>query len=542
MLWRLLQESGWKYKRGPEPYEKVYVPPDGTVSVGSVLGKDFFHADEQLWNRAEELGIIDKDSTSDASEDDGEKSDEPDTDIEDKPIQKLRKNPVCVSSPECEANEAISTTENLSVNNNDHSAMQLDAIVESLDNTELCGLSFAVTKKSAAKCSHLVASFLSMEPSERKFMKDLWVPFWNCIKVEQGSGDNGLSWRYDKSRGAGELGRDFWYCPPRGVLGAKGEFGKDYFTNEEEVVSFLLRDLKALGETPITEKSMNELVTNFELKLSRAIENHLSFDEVDSSLNGLRRKRSPVHQVRYGATPTQQGKKLLQNYKFPDAHPNEPCISQTAIEGAEILLGLTKNNVNENPAVPVEVGCVATPTGIKQLLKFRSINPLKKRKSPVTCSQDEPPKKKGKSSPDNHKFHLTQADDDVMLKRWVSPVPKTITKRGKLPFDGFCFFGSGIDVSVADAVSRLGGKFLKEVKGDALKTKNVVKKLFFLSDIINRRTHKYILACALGVPMLHFKWVYAVEKQYEEYVSQKEELSNIRAPSVFDSQLYSAYR
>lgn len=525
----------------------MYVPPDGTVSVGSVLGKDFFHADEKLWKRAEELGIIDKHSTSDASEDDSEKSDEPDSDNEDKPIQKLRKNPVCVSSPECEANEAISTSAKLTIDNNDHVAMQLDAIVEFLDNTELCGPSFAVTKKSAAKCSHLVASFLSVEPSERKFMKDLWVPFWNCIKDEQGSGDNGLSWRYDKSRGAGELGRNFWYCPPRSVLGAKGEFGKDYFTSEEEVVSFLLRDLKVLGETPITEKSMSEIVTNFELKLSRAIEDHLSFDEVDSSLNGLQkrqRKRSPIHQLRNDATPTQQGKKLIQKHKLPDIHPNEHFVphSQTAIEGAEILLGLTKNNVNENPAVPVEVGCVATPTGIKQLLKFRSINLLKKRKSPGTYSPDEPPKKKGKSSPDNHKFHLTQADDDVMLKRWVSPVPKTVTKRGKLPFDGFCFFGSGIDVSVADAVSRLGGKFLKEVKGDALKTKNVVKKLFFLSDIVNRRTHKYILACALGVPMLHFDWVYAVEKQYEEYVSQKEELPNIRAPSVFDSQLYSAYR
>jgi len=59
-LWRFLQNRGWKFRTGPEPFGKVYVPPSGSVCKGSVLGTNFYAAND-LWGIAAESGFVDCD-------------------------------------------------------------------------------------------------------------------------------------------------------------------------------------------------------------------------------------------------------------------------------------------------------------------------------------------------------------------------------------------------------------------------------------------------------------------------------------------------
>jgi len=46
--WKELEEKGWSYKTGPEPYNKVYVPKDGATHMGCQLGIHFFEADQVI--------------------------------------------------------------------------------------------------------------------------------------------------------------------------------------------------------------------------------------------------------------------------------------------------------------------------------------------------------------------------------------------------------------------------------------------------------------------------------------------------------------
>lgn len=552
-----MQESGWKYRQGPEPFGSVYVPPGGNVCIGSVLGSDFFLADDKLWKRAEELGIIDENSNSDIDNGDNNDSDnDKESEIsscheEEKIYVKPRKNLAYISSPEAEVQEVVSNASKVE-NQNDLT----------LDDTVLRGSSLALTEKSASKCFYLIMNFLVNNHIKRNFRKDLWLPLWNCIKDEQGSSVKGLGWRYEKSRGD-QLGRNFWFCPPTSQLGSKGAFGRDYFTNEESVVAFLLRDIKISGMSSISEKGHRELVDNFQLLLSRAIEDHLPYDEVSKlSTGNSRRQRKKISPESAGVespfidqnvtrksilkSPSAKTTRATTPFTLsPKKLPVEDIVShsQSTMKGAEILLELNKGaDMKESMLSSSKQFCTATKTGIKALIDFRSRR--KKRKSAQLSPLNEPPKKKEKLTPEKNAYHLTQPADDVTLQRWVSPAPRNRTNKKWLPLNGFCFFGSGIDANVANAVSRLGGKFYKDVRGEALKRINVVKKLFFLSDVMNRRSHKYLLACALGVPMLQFEWVYALESQFKEYKLQVKDGYDpkCRCPSVFDSKLYNAYR
>jgi hypothetical protein len=86
-------------------------------------------------------------------------------------------------------------------------------------------------------------------------------------------------------------------------------------------------------------------------------------------------------------------------------------------------------------------------------------------------------------------------------------------------------------------VEQLGGTYLNDVSGNYLHHEMVKKKMFFLSDVKFRRTHKYILASALGVPMLNMNWITALQKLYGEFNDKGGMM-----PSAFDSRLYSRHR
>ncbi len=549
VLWKALQKRGWKYKAAPEPYGgSVYVPPGGSVRRGSILGQDFFQADDKLWKHAEKIGIIDTESSS-QSDDIEEESSGEDIQTEEMTNVKPQKNPVCVSSPESEDGKLSKKK-----------SCESESVV--LDDTKLQEPSYAVTEKSGVKCYSLIEKFLLNKRSERCFMKDLWVPLWNCIKDEQSSNGEGLGWRYDKSRGAGELGRNYWYCPPKSSKGSKGKFGLDYFTTEEAVVSFILRQIKGNSRIQSFISLNLGLVEDFEVRLSRAIEDHITYDEVEGkSVRTSKRRQRNKSASEFSGSPVRKKKKTVAeksstanshsaktkhitmspvSQSKPKYLPNDDVLtrhSQNTVKGAEILLELNKSSIDMNDTESAQkYDCIATENGIKALLDRRR---SKKRKSPLKSPSNAPLRKKGKTSPpDNSACHLTQAVVDSTLEHWSFPTPAKKGRNERLPFHGFSFFGSGIGLDVANAVTRLGGKFLKDIKGDQLKRNNVVKKLFFISDFINRRTHKYLLANALGVPMLHYEWVFVMEKRLNDYKAQ----TRNTFPNVFDSKLYAAHR
>ena len=71
---------------------------------------------------------------------------------------------------------------------------------------------------------------------------------------------------------------------------------------------------------------------------------------------------------------------------------------------------------------------------------------------------------------------------------------------------------------------------------------SVKKKLFFLSDVSKRRTHKYVLASALGVPMLSVTWLAELEDELKKFQETEATSTNVVPPTVFDAPRYSRNR
>ena len=537
-----MQEAGWKYKRGPEPYGSVYVPPNGSVRIGSILGKDFFHADHQLWMKAEQMGIIDTESNQSESKTLHDFScDEKSVSSDEGEKINVRRNkkPAYISSP-----ESCSSQTSESANR-----MTIKPSQKQLDEGKLCGASLALTENSIFKISKLISEFLTKNQESGNFCRDLWLPLWRCINNEQGFGREDLCWRYCKSRGAGKLGRNFWYSPPLSNLGAKGEIGKDYFTTEEAVVAFLLPDIKCAGIVSASKCILDE----FEMKLSRAIQEHLPFDEIHLTPNGKTKRRGKKRNLNKFMPDVQKDspskrnrgqKETIKPKNVDQMNLSTEGHSQNTMKGAEMLLELTKSVGGGGP-IAQDGSCVATKHGIKRLKDFVMSGKVDttQRNSRSFDSPKRSPKGVTNKNPLNVVFHLTQAQEDLQLETWVSPIPDERKQALKIPLKGFLFFGSGIDINVVNTVAKLGGKFLREIKGESLNRSNVVKKLFFLSGISNRRNLKYLLACALGVPMLHYKWIYALERKVVQFQSLREvERSEKSQPTVFDPNLFKAYR
>jgi hypothetical protein len=293
-----------------------------------------------------------------------------------------------------------------------------------------------------------------------------------------------------------------------------------------------------------------EGVHDLEIKLSRAIEQHIPFDEIKSSSAsdtrlGTRRIVSNEISSKTKSSSPRQSKRTVDDtpsvvsvsdttIKTRNMSPVMPppkkqrvvTFSQNTMEGAKILMNLNKTEY-EN---------LATPLGIKELLKFRR-RATKKRKAEEK-KEDRPSRKREKLSP-AAMCHLTQNPDDAQAVSFQSPESRRIKSADKkcLPLYELLFFGSGVTDEIKTAVNRLGGTYLNDVSGTYLREEMVGKKMFFLSDVKFRRTHKYILASALGVPMLNIQWVAALETQFIEV-----QRNGGKTPSAFDSRLYSRHR
>jgi hypothetical protein len=253
-IWKVLQEKGWKYKTGPEPYNKgkteivgcsslhvtisygtwiflfslsVYMPPDGATHRGTTVGIHFFLADEVI-EAAAARGHL--------SGSDGEAYD-------------------ALNQP-AEAEKEWSDE-------------QVDETVLAgpMDDSKLCGDSKLITLETGRQCLELSASFMREESAS--FMGVLFDPLWQCLKTQ---GKSKLNWGYEKYT---SLTRNWCFVPPSSKLGAKGDNGTDFYLSEEGIVLKVLEESVKMPElAPLFSKHCAALSKLMPI-LARAVENDM---------------------------------------------------------------------------------------------------------------------------------------------------------------------------------------------------------------------------------------------------------------------------
>ena len=229
----------------------------------------------------------------------------------------------------------------------------------------------------------------------------------------------------------------------------------------------------------------------------------------------------------------------------PSSTPSKSSMySQKTMEGAEILLGMNKDEMVTIPkkkggSKNFEYHNYVSTNGIDGLIAFRSRRGEKMKNIIETdCSSKPTPRKSARNEVYSTTYHMSQSQEVNRIKRNQLP---NLHSKTPLPLENMSFFASGADPNLEKIIAKLGGEFIRDISATVLEESNIHKKMIFLSDAQNRRTHKYILASALGVPMLHFDWASALLRKFEDYQNEKKsEISE--QPSPFDSDLYTKYR
>jgi len=170
----------------------------------------------------------------------------------------------------------------------------------------------------------------------------------------------------------------------------------------------------------------------------------------------------------------------------------------------------------------------ATKNGIKLLLQKRQA--AWERKEYKSFFSNEK-----KIIPPQCNHHLTQSPSKEAREN-IFPLHATLDQsKGAKPLSGCFFFMSGCADSVKATTKKLGGSILETEEQVYDKRMDCMGKLFFLSQPSARRRHKYILATALGVPMLHYSWI-------DEIKSRCNNLGHEYGPDPFNSILYEQKR
>jgi len=274
-VWKVLQEKGWVYRTGPEPFNKVYVPKDGATHPGTQLGIHFFHSD-QVIQAAVKRGDL-------------------------SPSHGFA-NP---KASELATNETNSETEKDGSTGNG-----VISSVSPFDSPETRLKSQILTLETAELCINLAVSFARNNIDETVSFRGLFFdPLWQRLKT-QGS-DIGLSemnWRYEKNPDTLST-RNWCFVTPCSNAGVKGKQGEDYFVSEEQLVLRVMSEVVSLQDKPVALSRLisdNEdcISTIFPI-LSRAVDENLEFHEArDGKSASIRssRVRSPTQ--REESTPT----------------------------------------------------------------------------------------------------------------------------------------------------------------------------------------------------------------------------------------------
>ena len=243
--WKELEEKGWTYKTGPEPYNKVYVPKDGATHMGCQIGIHFFEADQVI--------------------------------------------PEAIRRGDLNADEhvVLPSKENDTPRATNQIKQRIDV---AMDDTKLYGL---VTLETARVAIDLVGRFVCGQDSAASFRGQLFDALWQRLK-EQGGVDTGNNWRYEPY--SSPLSLYSWcFVPPTSSLGNKGRLGEDYYVREEHLVLGVLQSVTSLSEVSGLLKKKYSAFSTVMPILVRAVDNNMSYEDArDGKDPTVRSRRARV--------------------------------------------------------------------------------------------------------------------------------------------------------------------------------------------------------------------------------------------------------
>ena len=550
---------------GPEPFGMVYVPPNGNVGKKAALDIDFFHSNNLL-QKADELGFTYEERDSEESP----------KHKKDKDAESIIKQKVRLSQYTCRLSSHVP-------DENSDKLLEKSDVLKNCDNSILCGRMKTMTERSIKKCSNLILEFVQKKNSTSLFMRHLFIPVWDCIKDEQVVDIEDIGWRYERSHG--KLARPYWFCPPDSK-GASGILGEDYFISEEAVIFSLLEELRSVPLSMTNFTFFKNELDTFSKKITRSIEENISFDEVINDQLDSSRSRSRYSAMKNNSSitcsnSTEKERKVRDNKKhkkeiISDINLNDQVessrrrsrnnamkknssvtCSNFAEKGREIRdnnshkHGITINEKKDENEVLTTYPSVATSNGVAALIimDIEKTKHKKRKHGSTPFNKDTEQKvKRVKVTPvkslSNESFapayHMTQSPQKLQISKEYEQSTDHV-----LPLQGLAFFTSGVTGDTIAIIEKLGGTVLQKVVGHLLQTENIKKQLFFVSKPTSRRTHKYILAGALGVPMLNISWVSTINDRFEQYklsVEQDSSSQTVNSPCPFDSHLFASHR
>ena len=242
--WKELEEKGWSYKTGPEPYNKVYVPKDGATHMGCQVGIHFFEADQVI--------------------------------------------PEAIRRGDLNSNEQVVLS-----NENDTTPQPTNQRKTPLDITmDDTKLYDSVTLETARVAIDLVGRFVRGQDSAATFRGQLFDALWQRLK-EQGA-ESGNGWRYEPY--SSPLSLYSWcFVPPTSSLGNKGKLGEDYYVREEHLVLGVLESVASLQEVSGLLKQKYIAFSTVMPILARAVENNMSYEDArDGKDPTVRSRRTRV--------------------------------------------------------------------------------------------------------------------------------------------------------------------------------------------------------------------------------------------------------
>ena len=536
----------------------VYVPPGGSTRRGARENVDFFVSEVNVMSKAREMGHI----TDELNETAGAAA-------------RHNNEPVVRCEPESYFEEIQHNLNDDDERNSDGSESSEEYDEGTVDDKLLHGSLF--TAQSLHQSARLIKKFCRKNNNNvQNFKSQLWKPIWDILHSQGGDAAN-LRWTYLKSTGL--MSGSWIYGAPNSRGVRLGSEGADYFCSEEHITVRLLTEIEQYNPSLLDQASMDKI---------SSICSFFSDDSNDAENSKKRRRRQPSLKIRspyqYRLPKRVRAKDKLESevddaaeaftsnarHPFSDGNNANIGLSQSAVDGVQMLLEMKKPEEGNIASSEDEVGneitaelqsrsislreqdteespvtrsvaanlIESTPTidigtdhGILKLVAFRADRSSNESKINDSLRSGE----RNTARTTAYQFHTTQSPPASVNNRnegirkdakgYLSSEHSRTTSCNIL--EGYSFIISGCS-HVKKQVERMGGIVLEDFSEFSMERTDIGGKLWFLSEPSCRRRTKYILAVALGLPMLHFHCL--------------DDLEQGNYSSLFDNELYKSWR
>jgi hypothetical protein len=512
----------------------VYVPPHGSTKKGAQESVDFYTTEGEVIKAAHLFGHL------------------PDTSGSFNNDFVAHEEESCsTNEPECSFFENLQVS-NIEYNGNSDELMESqsseDDNEEKIEGTNDCLLNGSFfTTKSLQKCARCMKKFCTQLDCDMKhFRSQLWKPIWKILN-SQGNLDEKLRWTYKRSTGL-LVPRTWIYGTPNSRGSRLGKLGIDYFITEESVITCILGEIMKIDPSPLDKASLSKISELFPPT------NHDEDIDNSATTRSLRKSKRQPENVGKGDKSVKQARVeknvtvCVEAEKITTYGADSICLSQSAVSGVQMLLEMSKTKEGEsafvgkgsstpqvmnidvednrpldakqNGAPNPDVGTDNGPLNLAAFRKDKFYN--REDVLPAFPAQMNSSGNTVCKLPIGH-LHISQSPSVSLNSR------NEIVKHRKQSdlLNGFSFLLSGCS-HVSEQVARMGGNVVEAVADISLKRTEVGSKLFFLSEPSCRRRTKYLLAVALGLPMLHYHCL--------------NDLEHGKFLSLFDNELYKIWR